>query len=327
MHPLLPVLPVLPVLAAQAATAREVLQPEVLAYIESGGIAVGEANAAWDAYRFLPRVLRDVASVSTSLRLYGTDLRTPVLVAPTAFHGRVHPAGEAATSSGVAKAGSLMVVATRSDRPVEEMTSPFWWQAYVLRDRDLTLELALRARDAGASAIVVTGDTPFLAPRSGGVRVPLGDQEQDPSAGLEVIEWLAAATGLPVLVKGVLRGDDARQCLAAGAAGVIVSNHGGRQLARAASTASALSSVVDAVKGSTPVLVDGGIRSGLDVLAALALGATAVLLGKPVLYALAADGADGVAACLDALTADLAVQLGLAGCASLADVDRSLLSG
>ncbi|MCU1593413.1 MAG: hypothetical protein JWO12_805 [Frankiales bacterium] len=316
----------LPLLATQAAAARELLSPEVLAYIEDGGVAVTEAATAWASMRLLPRVLRDVSSVDTSLTLCGSQLSTPVLVAPTAFHGRVHPEGEAATSRGAAEAGSLMVVATRSDRPVTEMTPPFWWQSYVLRDRGFTLERAVRARDAGASAIVVTGDTPFLAPRSGGLRVPLGDQEQDPTATFAVVEWLASETGLPVLVKGVLRGDDARECLASGASGVIVSNHGGRQLARAATTASALASVVDAVGGAVPVLVDGGLRSGLDVLCALALGATAVLVGKPVLYALAVGGSAAVTACLDALTADLATAMGLAGCATLADVDRSLLA-
>ena len=315
-----------PLLVSQEAAARAHLQPDVLAYITDGGVAAGEAAAAWEGHRFLPRVLRDVARVDTSLTLYGTDLRTPVLVGPTAFHGRVHERGEAATSDGAARAGSLMVVATRSDRPVEEIAPPFWWQTYVLRDRGLTLDLALRARAAGATAIVVTGDTPYLAPRSGGVRLPLGVQEQDPSATLEVVDWLRAETGLPVLVKGVLRGDDARECLAAGASGVIVSNHGGRQLARAATTASALTSVVDVVGDAAPVLVDGGLRCGLDVLAALALGATAVLVGKPVLYALAADGAAGVTACLEALTRDLADVMGLAGCASLGDVDQGLLA-
>ncbi len=316
----------LPLLASQAAAARAVLPPEVLAFIEGGGVSTREAETAWERFRLRPRVLRDVAVVDTTLILYGTALATPVLVAPTAFHGRVHSLGEQATSAGASRAGSLFVAATRADRPVTELTGPFWWQSYILKDRGRTLDLALAARDAGATAIVVTGDTPMVAPREGGLRVPLGEQEQDPAATFSVLAWLAAETRLPVLVKGVLRGDDARECLAAGASGIIVSNHGGRQLDRAVPTAAALAEVVEAVDGAVPVLVDGGLRSGLDVLCALALGATAVLLGKPLLYALAADGAAGVTACLEAVTADLAAAMTLAGCTSLSEVDGSLLS-
>jgi 4-hydroxymandelate oxidase len=204
-------------------------------------------------------------------------------------------------------------------------TVPFegrgWWQVYVLRDRARTLELVLRARDAGAGALVLTGDTPYLGTARRG---PLGALDQAADASLDDIGWLAAETGLPVLVKGVLRADDASACVRAGAAGVVVSNHGGRQLGRTVSTAEALSAVVAAV--DVPVLVDGGIRSGLDVLCALASGAAAVLVGKPVLWALASDGAAGVEACLRALTDDLAFVMGLAGCTSLADLDRSLLA-
>lgn len=315
----------LPLLATHLEAARRDLPPEVVAYIEAGGVGLAEAPGAWEQLRLRPRVLRDVTAVDTCLTLFGTQLRTPVLVAPTAFHGRVHPDGEPATSRGAAEVGSLMVVATRSDFPVSQITAPFWWQSYVLKDRGLTLELALRARDAGATAVVVTGDTPFLAPREGGVRQPLGEQEQDPSATFDVLPWLADGTGLPVLVKGVLRADDAQECLAAGASGIIVSNHGGRQLDRVSSTVAALPEVVDAVGGVVPVLVDGGLRSGADVVCALALGASAVLIGKPVLWALAADGAAGVAACLQALTDDLVTVMGLCGCPSLQEIDPALL--
>lgn len=316
----------LPLLADHAGVAARVLPPDVWGYLSSGGVSLAEAEEAWASLRLRPRVLRDVAAVDTSLTLYGAALGTPVLVAPTAFHGRVHPSGEAAASAGSAAAGSLMVVATRSDRPVQEITGPFWWQTYVLKDRTHTLALALRARDAGAQAIVVTGDSPYIVGRGGGLRVPLGDLEQDPAATLDVVAWLAGVTGLPVLVKGVLRGDDASACVAAGAAGIIVSNHGGRQLDRAVSSATALPEVVAAVGKWVPVLVDGGLRCGLDVLCALALGATAVLVGKPVLWALAAGGAEGVAACLSALTTDLAQSMALAGCASLDDVTPDLVA-
>jgi 4-hydroxymandelate oxidase len=320
---------VLPLLADQAAAARRRLPAQVREYVEAGAgdeLSLREAEAAWRRFRLRPRVLRDVAGVDTSLTLLGTRLATPVLVAPTAFHRRLHPGGEAETSRGAAAAGSLMVVATRSDGPVEDVTAPFWWQAYVLKDRALTRELALRARDAGASAVVVTGDTPYLGPRRGGLRQPLREQEQDPAATLDVVGWLTGETGLPVLVKGVLRGDDAVACLDAGAAGVVVSNHGGRQLDRVVTTAAALPDVVCAVAGRAPVLVDGGVRSGIDALCALALGANAVLVGRPVLWALAANGSDGVRDCLTALTTDLRDALALAGCARLADVEPDLVT-
>jgi 4-hydroxymandelate oxidase len=302
-----------PVLAAQESRARELIDPAVLTWIDDGAV-----DGTWSSYAFRPRVLRDVSSVSTGTSLLGTALRAPVLVGPTAFHDRLHPLAEKATAEGTAAAGSLMVWSMRASVPFE---GTGWWQAYVLQDKALTLDACLRARDSGASALVLTGDTPYLGTAR---RAPLGALDQAPAV-LADIDWLATKTGLPVLVKGVLRADDAEASLDAGAAGVVVSNHGGRQLGRTVSTAQALPEVVDAVAGRVPVLVDGGVRSGLDVVCALALGASAVLVGKPVLWGLAADGADGVEACLRALSDDLAFVMGLAGCASLADVDRSLV--
>jgi 4-hydroxymandelate oxidase len=318
-----------PLLIAQAASAA--VPDEVRRYWDGGAgdeVAVREAAAAWARVRLRPRVLRDVSCVATSVELLGSRLRTPVLVGPTALHGLAHPDGEAATARGAAAAGSLMVVSTRSSRPLEEVPAgPWWLQVYVVRDRGRTRALVQRAAAAGATALVLTGDTPYLGQRSALGRAPLPpEQEQDPSVGLEAVGELAAASGLPVLVKGVLRGDDALACLDAGAAGVVVSNHGGRQLDRTLATADALPEVVAAVAGRAPVLVDGGLRSGLDVLCALALGADAVLLGRPVLWALAADGAAGVQACLEALTADLAHAMGLAGAARLAEVSASLVA-
>jgi 4-hydroxymandelate oxidase len=304
---------VIPLLAAQQARARELLPAEVLDWVNDAAV-----EGEWDRCRLLPHVLRDVSSVDTSCTLLGTTLSSPLLVAPTAYHDRLHPQAEAATAAGAAAAGSLMVWSMRSTAPFE---GAGWWQVYVLRDRARTLDVVLRARDAGARALVLTGDTPYLGTARRG---PLGDLDQAPDATFDDIGWLGAETGLPVLVKGVLRPDDARDCVRAGAAGIVVSNHGGRQLARTASTAAALPAVADAV--DVPVLVDGGIRSGLDALCALASGAAAVLVGKPVLWALAADGAAGVEACLRALADDLAFVMGLAGCASLDEVDGSLLA-
>lgn len=273
-------------------------------------------------------MLRDVSAVDTGLTLLGTSLVTPVLVAPTAAHGLAHAEGEVATAEGVRRAGSLLVLSCRSSRSAEqvaEVAGPWWHQAYAFVDRDLTWAQADRAVRAGARAVVLTGDVPWLGRRPGVSRLQLtGSGEaggvQDPAATLELVGELHQRTGLPVLVKGVLHPDDASASLSAGAAGVIVSNHGGRQLDRAVATAHALGPVVEAVAGRAPVLIDGGLRRGLDVLCALALGADAVLVGRPVLWALAADGADGVAACLAALREDLVHQMGLAGAARLADL-------
>lgn len=332
-----------PLLIDQAERAAAVLRPEVHAYYATGagaGVTAAEAEAAWARLRLRPRVLRDVARVDTGVELLGSRLAAPLLVAPSALHGLAHEAGETETARGAAAAGSLTVVSTRASRRLEEVPAgPWWFQAYVMKDRGLTRGLVQRAAAAGATAVVLTGDTPYLGRRPGAGRQALAtdplvnlvgaaaaDLEQDPSTGLEAVEELAAASGLPVLVKGVLRGDDAVRCLDAGAAGVIVSNHGGRQLDRAVATARALPEVAETVAGRAPVLVDGGIRSGLDVLCALALGADAVLLGRPVLWALAADGAAGVQACLQALTDELAHVMGLAGARTLTEVGRDLLA-
>ena len=332
-----------PLLVDHAARAAAVLRPEVHAYYATGagdGVTAAEATAAWAGLRLRPRVLRDVSRVDTAVDLLGSRLAAPLLVAPSALHGLAHDAGEAETARGAAAAGSLTVVSTRASRRLEEIPAggPWWFQAYVMKDRGLTRGLVQRAAAAGATAVVLTGDTPYLGRRPGAGRHALAtdplvnlvgasaaDLEQDPSTGLEAVEELAGASGLPVLVKGVLRGDDAVRCLDAGAAGVVVSNHGGRHLDRAVPTARALPEVADAVAGRAPVLVDGGLVSGLDVLCALALGADAVLLGRPVLWALAAGGAAGVQECLEALTGELAHVMGLAGARSVAEVSRDLV--
>ncbi len=325
-----------PLLATHQAEAASRLSPDVHRYYAGGAgdeVTLAEAERAWQALRLRPRVLRDVGSVDTAVELLGTRLRTPVLCGPAAAHRLAHPEAEVATARGVAEAGSLLVLSTRSSVDVEQVRAPgpWWWQAYVVRDHGLTRERAARAAAAGARAVVLTGDVPYLGNRHGATRLDLtgrpdpGDT-QDPSIGLDAIAMLAGASGgLPVLVKGVLRGDDALACLDAGAAGVVVSNHGGRQLDRAAPTAEVLEEVASAVGGRGPVLVDGGLRSGLDVLCALALGADAVLLARPVLWALAHSGSDGVRDCIDAVTAELAHCLGLAGCTAVGEVGPDLL--
>lgn len=332
------------------------LSAEVYEYYASGAGAeqtLHEAEQAWSLFRLRPHVLRDVTTVELSTTLLGETFSSPVAVAPAAFQRLAHPDGEVAVADAARRTRSLYVVSTRASCPLEDVASavggPWWFQVYVMRDRGLTAALVRRAADAGARALVVTGDTPVvgLKRRVSGTRIAIPDDaylvnlerhlsellppaaraaaEQDPSVTLDDIGWLRDISGLPVLVKGVVRGDDAQRCMDAGAAGLIVSNHGGRQLDRAVPSALALADVVDAVAGRGPVLVDGGVRSGLDCLVALAIGATGVLVGRPVVWGLAADGADGVAAVLQALADDLAHVMALVGAACMQDLNCSLV--
>jgi 4-hydroxymandelate oxidase len=345
----------LTLLAEHAEKAAAVLPPEVVEYYSAGAgaeVTRDEATAAWARFRLRPWPLRSVPSIDTAVNLLGSSVRTPVCVAPSAFHGLAHPDAECATVTGAGAAGSLFMLSTRASKRISDVAAaasgPWWFQVYVMADRDVTAAVVEDAVRAGARALVLTGDTPYVGRkrRVDGVRIPMPDDHylvnirphlaagvdgrvaaaQDPAIGLETIDWLSRISGLPVLVKGVLRGDAAAACLDAGAAGVVVSNHGGRQLDRAVPSALALAEVVDAVAGRAPVLVDGGVQSGLDVLVALALGAAAVLVGRPVLWALAADGAEGVRSALDALTDDLRHVMALSGVASLSDIDRSLVT-
>jgi 4-hydroxymandelate oxidase len=341
--------------AGHLETARRTLEPAVFDYYQAGSgeeTTLREAEAAWQAYRLRPRVLRDVSSVDLTTELLGTTLASPFVVAPMAFHALAHPDGECATVAGTGAAGCLSVVSTRASRTLEDIgaaaTGPWWFQAYLMRDRGLTEALVQRAAAAGARAVVLTVDTPYVGRKHkvSGVRIAVPDDqflvnlaqhllpgavgreaaEQDPSMTPEVIARLADVGGLPVLVKGVLRGDEAVRCLDAGAAGVVVSNHGGRQLDRAVPSALALPEVLEAVDGRAPVLVDGGVRSGTDALVALTLGAAGVLVGRPILWALASEGADGVSAALEALAADLRHVMAVAGAAGTGDLDPSMVS-
>lgn len=346
----------LPTLAQAAATARNRLPDDVWDYFDTGSgdeTARAEASVAWSRYRIRPRVLRAVGAVDTATTVLGRAVASPFLVAPAALHGLAAPGAEAATAEGVAGAGSLLVLSTRSTLPPGEATTgswgstPWWTQLYVLRDRGLTEALIARAVAAGAEAIVLTVDTPIVGRKRRGLRNvrapellsslqplldgleggPPGEDgiEQDPDLTPEVIDFVQEASGLPVIVKGVLRGDDATALVDAGATAVYVSNHGGRQVDRAVSTAYALPEVVEAVGDRAEVYVDGGIRSGTDALVALALGARAVLVARPVLWALAAAGARGVGQMLAELTDDLAHAMALSGAARVADIEPDLV--
>ncbi len=346
----------LPLIEVQRRQARQALPPEVVAYVEAGSwaeITAGEAVDAWRQIRLRPRVLRDVSRPDLSTTILGAPLAAPLLSAPSAYHGLLHPDGEVATAAGVAAAGTLLVLSSRSSAGIEEVAAAagaWWYQVYVLADRVLTAQLVKRAARAGAGALVLTGDTPVTGtkPRAPAIPLPAGLRHantgrhmaagvladegaalaattQDASVGPEAIGWLADLSGLPVLVKGVLRDDDAAMCIEAGAAGLIVSNHGGRQLDQAVATADALVEVVEAAAGRVPVIVDGGVHDGVAALSALALGASAVMVGRPVQWALAAGGAAGVEQLFAELSADLRRAMVLAGAGTLADLGRSLV--
>jgi 4-hydroxymandelate oxidase len=347
----------LPDVAELEQRARRLLPADAYDYYAGGsgrGATLRASAEAWRQVWLAPRILRDVTAVDTTVTVPGGTLPTPIAVAPTAYHGLAHPDGELATAAGAARAGALFVLSTRSTRRIEEVAEvmgslggTWWFQVYVMRDRELTAGLVRRAAAAGAGALVLTGDTPLVGrplgpgPGPGAVSVPdflvnLGPLE-DLSRAVHAadvtfadISWLTGISGgLPVVVKGVLRRDDALACAGHGAAAVIVSNHGGRQLDGAVPAAWALPGIAATLAGGSPgrglpAYVDGGIQTGSDVLAALALGAGAVFVGRPALWALACGGADGVQELLDGLRADLARQMALAGAASVSSVPAAV---
>ena len=318
-------------------------------YATTAGAADPDRDTrAWDRFVFRPRVLHDVSLIDTGTTVLGTPVSTPVLVAPMAQQLAAHPEGETATARGVAAAGSLLGVATLTAVPFADIGAagaPWWVQVYVTRDRSLTVRLVERAVAAGATALLLTVDMNALLPPSvnprdwpdGPARTRLGNLtaeelsragrdgvETDHSLGPDAIGWLGRISGLPVLVKGVVRGDDARRCLDAGAAGLVVSTHGGRRLGPAISAARALPEVVAAADGAE-VYVDSGLRRGEHIGAALALGARAVFVGRPVLWALAAAGSDGVRTVLESLTGELSQLMVQLGAPTIADLTPDLI--
>ena len=316
------------------------------------------ANRAAITSRFLlPRALRDTAVVDPTTTLLGRSVRAPFYVAPTAYHGSIHPDAELGTARAATAAGVLGVFSTLSSRSLEEIgvasgEGVRWFQLYLQPDPRQTDALLDRAERAGYAAIVLTVDAPLLAGRDRQVRTGFawdtpaalgnGPEIRSPArrpelegpryrfrsenaATWRIIGEIRSRTRLPVVVKGIVAPDDARRAMQAGARAVIVSNHGGRQLDGAVASLDALPGVVEAVGDRIEVLVDGGFRRGSDLLVALALGARGIGLGRPVLWALAAGGEAGVRRALEMLRMELAVDLALAGCRSIAEVDRSLL--
>lgn len=334
--------------------ARELLPPHVSAYYgatagSGGGSA--EGVAAWSAVRFRPRALVDLSSIDTATTVLGTPVSLPVLVAPMAQQLGAHPEGEAAMGRAVATAGSLLGVSTNTAvrfADIDATGAPWWFQVYVTRDHALTELMVRRAVEHGARALVLTVDMlatlpPDVNPRAwpespAKARMTnlTADElaaagpdavDMDPALGFDTVGWLRQMSGLPVLVKGILRADDAERAVEAGAAGVVVSTHGGRRLAPSVPSATALPEVVAAVGEAVEVYADSGIRSAEHVAAALALGARAVFVGRPALWALAADGEDGVRAVLTGLQTELELVMTQLGVARVADFTPDLVAG
>ena len=296
-----------------------------------------ENRSAFERWKLQPRVLIDVTDVDTGTTVLGTPVSAPILVAPVALQKLAHADGEAATARAAAKAGTIMLLSTSATmRPGQVAAAapdaPRWFQVYVFRDRGVTQSLIDEACEHGYSALVLTVDAPILGRREGALRVGFHIPDElevagdifgdiDPSVSWRDLEWIAGH-GLPVVLKGVLTAADAVTAVEHGAAAVVVSNHGGRQLDGVPASIDALPAVVEAVGERAEVLLDSGVRRGVDVLRALALGARAVLLGRPVVYALAVDGEDGVLHVLELLREEIDLGLRLLGCTSPAEVTR-----
>jgi isopentenyl diphosphate isomerase/L-lactate dehydrogenase-like FMN-dependent dehydrogenase len=333
--------------------ASEALDAGPLGYFSGGAgdeVTLRENDDAWRRWRLRPRMLVDVGEVSTSTELLGAELSMPIIVAPVAFQRMAHPDGEEGMARAAAEAGTAMCLSTIATARPSEVANAApggdrWFQLYCFRDRAVTQALVDEAVEFGYQAVVLTVDAPRLGWRERDMRAgfvvpasvtvpsiaaalgadkPIGVAEAfallDPTLTWSDLEQLVSGCDLPVLVKGVLASEDAELALEHGAAGVIVSNHGGRQLDGVAPSAEALPEVADAVSGRGLVLVDGGIRRGTDVLVALALGADAVLVGRPPLWGLAADGERGARRVLQILRAEFELALALAGCPSPAAI-------
>ncbi len=345
---------------ARAAAAK--LPKDVCDYYCGGAldeITLRENTAGWERLKLYYRVLAGVGARDLTTTILGQRISMPMVVAPTAFHKLACDDGEIATARAAKKAGTLFILSSLSNTAMEkvfaEAGTPKWFQLYIYKDRGITRELVQRAEAAGAEAIVLTVDTPGLGTRERDMRngfrladglavenlAPLGKgmmpvvegsglaayvrENFKSDLGFDDLDRLCGCTRLPVVVKGVCRGDDARRAAEHGAKAVVVSNHGGRQLDTAPATCEVLPHVVEAVGDRCEVYVDGGIRRGSDVLKAIALGARAVLVGRPILWGLAVAGEEGAANVLEILRRELDEAMLLCGCTTLSDVDRALL--
>jgi 4-hydroxymandelate oxidase len=334
------------------ALARERMDPGAFAYVAGGAadeVTLRENAAAFARFRLRPRVLVDVARVLPETTLLGTRVTMPVGLAPTARQRLVHPDGELAVARAASAAGVLMVASTMSSYSLEAIAAassgPRWFQLYVHKDRGVTRALVERAAASGYGAVVLTVDFPVAGRRERELRdavdvewgglgnfpeigagvefLPLMDALHDQRLVWDDVGWVRSLTPLPLVLKGILTGEDAARAVAHGAAAIVVSNHGGRQLDRTPATIDVLEEVVEAVAGRAEVYLDGGVRRGTDVLVALALGARAVFVGRPHCFALAVGGEAAVAQMLGGLRDELENAMALLGTARPADVERA----
>jgi len=326
----------------QAALAR--MSSEALVYIGGGAgdeVTLADNVAAWGRLALRPRVLVAAGQCDPAVQVLGARRPHPLIVAPTAFQRLVHPDGEIATARAAAATGAVMCVSTFASTGVAALAEAVpdaarWFQLYVLSDRGETRAMIEAAAHSGYEALVITVDRPVLGLRERELRVRFRDPAAGPTDGgpdridanlsWDDLAGLAEVAQLPVLLKGVMTAEDARLAVEHGAAGVIVSNHGGRQLDGVLAGADALAPIVDEVDGRIDVLVDGGIRRGTDVVKALALGARAVLVGRPLTWGLAVAGTDGAQRVIEILLAELLNALALVGCPRAADLHRGFLA-
>lgn len=334
------------------ARARESMSHMAYEYVASG--AADEYTLKWNRTRYetlklRPRVLVDLSKLDTSVTMLGEKHSVPILLAPTAYQRAVHADGELGTARGAGAAGVTYVVSTATNTSIEAIskvaTGPLWFQLYVQSDRAFTRDVVQRAEAAGCKALCLTVDTPILGARNRqaragfqmvpGLETPHLYDTSAHAPGVitpervsltwEAVDWLKSVTKLPVLLKGILDHEDAVRAVTAGAAGIIVSNHGARNLDTVPATIDALPEIVDRVGGAIPVLVDGGIRRGTDVLKAIALGANAVLIGRPHCFGLAVAGAAGVQRVVEILVSELQMAMMLTGRPTIASVDETVL--
>jgi 4-hydroxymandelate oxidase len=334
--------------------ARKRIPHAAYEYIAGGAgdeITLRWNREAFDSLALRPRVLVDIERIDTSLELFGCRLPFPILLAPTAFHRLAHPEGEVETARGASAGQALFVVSSLSTRRVEDIsratTQPWFFQLFDIGKgrREFLAQLLVTLKATGCQGLVVTGDSPIPGARNRSERAhfSLPEDFETPyyperiartqTGGLPVsgsstwadLAWLRSKTSLPILLKGVLHEDDAKLAVRAGMDGIIVSNHGGRELDTVPATITVLPRIFKAVGSRVPVLLDGGVRRGTDVLKALALGARAVLIGRPYLYGLSIGGASGVARVLEILRREFEMAMKLSGRRTLAEIDRSLI--
>ncbi|GCE47218.1 4-hydroxymandelate oxidase [Thermosporothrix hazakensis] len=330
--------------------AREKLDQLAWDYYNGGSddeVTLRANRSAFERIRIRPRMLVDTKNLDMRTTALGTPISMPVIVAPTAAHSMAHPDAEIATVQATGNCDTIFTASTAASRNVVEIaqaaTGPIWFQLYTHRNLDFSRTLVQRAEQAGYRAIVFTVDMPQLGHRERDLRNNFDQLQQLPTANFqlsegflnpterhkidtwETVDWLKSVTSLPILLKGILTAEDALLALEHHVDGIIVSNHGGRQLDGVMAGIEALPEVVEAVAGRCEVYMDGGIRRGTDILKALALGARAVLVGRPVLWGLAANGAQGVRGVLEILRSELALAMTLAGCPNLASITPSLV--